>query len=118
MLVVQMKVDEMHFTGNWYERPAGVRVYVYGTDNKHTWLAIHGEGSTKGWVTAVLPFPPPGQRQQFANANVYLRCYNMMGTVSFRNPILLRQPAGGGIQRHFVLEDGTQVTNSHLQLRR
>lgn len=118
MLVVQAKVEEMRYTGDWYRRPAGVRIYVYGTENEHTWLAIHGEGGTDGWVTAVLPFPPADHREQFASSRVLLRCYNMTGTVSFRAPMILRQPQGIDVQRSFELEDGTQVPSARLQLRR
>ncbi|MFO8082196.1 MAG: hypothetical protein R6V07_18095 [Armatimonadota bacterium] len=116
MLAVEMKVDELHYTGDWYRRPAGVRVYVYGTDNKHTWLAVHGEGSTDGWVTAVLPFPPDDDREHFANSRILLRCYNMTGTVAFRNPVILRRPAGLDIAKSFELGDGTQISGGQLQL--
>jgi hypothetical protein len=119
MLVVQMKVQDMHHTGHWYERPAGVRLYVYGTDNQHTWLAVHGEGSTQGWITAVLPFPSSAKvRPHFAHSRVLLRCYNMTGTVSFRNPMIVRRPAGMEIQRSFTLEDGSQVTSAALEVRK
>lgn len=118
MLVVQVKVEEMRHTGDWYRRPAGLRIYVYGTENRHTWLAIHGEGSTDGWVTAVLPFPLEESREQFASSRVLLRCYNMTGTVSFRNPMILRQPQGLEIQRSFELADGTRIAGAGLQLRR
>lgn len=118
MLAVEVKVEDMHYTGDWYRRPAGVRMYVYGMDNKHTWLAIHGEGSTDGWVTGLLPFPQPDHRKQFANSRVLLRCYNMTGAVSFRNPMILRQPEGVEVQRSFELADGTQVPSAKLQLRR
>ncbi len=118
MLAVQVKVEDMHYTGNWYKRPAGVRIYVYGTENKHTWLAIYGEGSTDGWVTALLPFPLADHRERFANSRVFLRCYNMTGTVSFRSPMILRQPQGVAVQQSFRLPDGTLVPDGKLQLRR
>ncbi|MBU0609202.1 MAG: hypothetical protein KKI08_15050, partial [Armatimonadetes bacterium] len=81
MLVVPLKVENMHFTGNWYSRPAGVRIYMYGMNDKHTWLAVHGEGSTQGWITATLPFPDDAVRAQFAHCRVLLRCYNMTATI-------------------------------------
>ena len=118
VLAVQVKVEDMRYTGDWYGRPAGVRIYVYGTDNRHTWLAIHGEGSTDGWVTALLPFPLADHREQFANSRVLLRCYNMTGTVSFRNPVILRPPAGVAVQKAFELTDGTIVADGKLQLHR
>lgn len=117
LLAVQVKVEDLHYTGDWYSRPAGVRLYVYGADNKHTWLAVHGEGGTKGWVTAVLPFPPEESRPQFAASKVLLRCYNMSGTVSFRQPQILRRPPGAEVHRSFTLQDGTLVVSSALQLR-
>ncbi len=119
MLVVQIRVEDLHYTGNWYKRPAGIRIYVYGTNDKHRWLAVHGDGSTDGWVTGVLPFPMPDEvRPQFASSNVLLRCYNMTGTVLLRNPMILRRPPGVDIQNSFELEDGTQVFGGQLQLRR
>ena len=118
MLVVPLQVENMHFTGDWYGRPAGVRIYMYGMDNKHTWLAVHGEGSTKGWVTATLPFPDAAVRAQFAHCRVLLRCYNMTGTVSFREPVVMRRPPGLDIQRSFTLPDGSQVSGGALQLRK
>ncbi|MFW5869250.1 MAG: hypothetical protein ACOCX2_15600, partial [Armatimonadota bacterium] len=117
MLLVQVKVEDMHYTGDWYRRPAGLRIYVYGTENKHTWLAIYGEGGTDGWVTAVRPFPLDDVREYFANSNVLLRCYNMTGTVSFKNPVIVRQPKGLEIGPSFELEDGTGVPSGKLQLR-
>ena len=85
---------------------------------KHTWLAIHGEGSTDGWVTGLLPFPREDMRKQFAIPNVLLRCYNMAGTVRFREPMILRQPPGTAVQPSFERADGTQVFGGKLQLRR
>ena len=118
MLVVQMKVEDLHHTGDWYGRPAGLRLYVYGTDNKHTWLAVHGAGSTKGWVTGVLPFPYSAEvRPNFASARILLRCCNMTGTVSFRKPMVVRRPEGLEMDRSFTLEDGTVINTSHWQLR-
>jgi hypothetical protein len=118
MLVVQMKVEDLHHTGDWYGRPAGLRLYVYGQNDKHVWLAVHGAGSTKGWVTGVLPFPgSDAVRPHFAHSRVLLRCYNMTGTVSFRNPMIVRRPAGLDIRASFTLEDGTQVSSGALQLR-
>ena len=95
-----------------------MRIYVYGMDNAHTWLAVYGEGSTDGWVTALLPFPLEDRREKFAKSRVLLRCYNMTGTVSFRNPMIVRQPQGLDIQSSFELADGTQVPDGKLQLRR
>jgi len=115
---VQVKVDGLRHTGNWYKRPAGIRIYVYGIENKHTWLAIHGEGSTDGWVTGLLPFPRKDVRKQFSVPNVLLRCYNMTGTVRFREPMILRQPSGAAVPRSFERADGTQVFHSSLRLRR
>jgi hypothetical protein len=117
VLAVEVRVEDMRYTGDWYRRPAGIRLYVYGTDNEHRWLAIHGEGSTDGWVTGLLPFPPDDHREQFANSRVLLRCYNMTGTVSFRNPVILRQPDGVALERSFELADGTRVPDAKLQLR-
>ncbi|MBT7057463.1 MAG: hypothetical protein HN976_20390 [Lentisphaerae bacterium] len=118
-LTVQVRVDDMRYTGNWYKRPAGIRIYAYGLNDKHTWLAIHGEGNTDGWVTGVLPFPHAEDvRQQLAVPNVLLRCYNMTGTVRFREPMILKKPQGVQIQRAFEQGDGTQVFGGQLQLRR
>jgi len=119
LLTVQVKVDDLRYTGNWYKKPAGIRIYAYGLKDKHTWLAIHGEGNTDGWVTGVLPFPQNEDvRQQFAAPNVLLRCYNMTGTVRFREPMILKQPPGAKVQRSFQREDGTHVFGGQLQLRR
>jgi hypothetical protein len=119
LLTVQVKVDDLRYTGNWYKRPAGIRIYAYGLENKHTWLAIHGEGSTDGWVTAVLPFPAGDDvRRQLAVPNVLLRCYNMTGTVQFREPMILKRPPGAQVQRSFRKKDGTEVFGGQLQLRR
>jgi hypothetical protein len=118
-LTVQVKVDDMHYTGNWFKRPAGIKLYIYGVNDKHTWLAIHGEGSTDGWVTGILPFPKDNTvRQQLSSPNVLRRCYNMTGTVRFKQPMILKQPAGANMQRAFELHDGTRITGGQLQLRR
>lgn len=119
LLTVQVKVDDLRYTGNWYKKPAGIRIYAYGLENKHTWLAIHGEGSTDGWVTGVLPFPATDDvRRQLAVPNVLLRCYSMTGTVRFRKPMILKQPPGARVRRSFRQTDGTQVFGGQLQLRR
>ena len=119
LLTVGVKVDDLRYTGNWYKRPAGIKIFVYGLNDKHTWLAIHGEGSTDGWVTGVLPFPGhDGVREQLAVPNVLLRCYSMTGTVRFRKPMILKQPPGTRVPRSFERADGTQVFGGQLQLRR
>lgn len=118
MLGVQLKVEDLHHTGDWYGRPAGLRLYVYGQNDKHVWLAVHGAGSTKGWMTGVLPFPgSEAVRPDFAHSRVLLRCYNMTGTVSFRKPMIVLRPAGLDSGASFTLEDGTQISSAALQLR-
>ena len=80
-------------------------------------LAVYGEGSTKGWITGILPFSTEKVRE-LATPNVLLRCYNMTGTVRFRTPMILKKPAGIDMRRSFELADGTEVFSAHLQLRR
>lgn len=97
LFAVQFNVKNMHYIGKWHRRPAGVRIYAYGTNNKYLYMAICGEGSTDGWVTAVLPFLTSRDRnnaQDLSHPNVFLRCYNMTGTVWFRSPMIVEKPAG------------------------
>ena len=69
-------------------------------------------------MTGLLPFPRDDDvRQQLAIPNVLMRCYNMTGTVRFRNPMILTQPSGTKVQRSFERADGTQVFKGQLQLR-
>jgi hypothetical protein len=116
LLTVQVKIDRMQHYGNWYKDPRGVRIYVYGIDNRHVWLAIWGNGSTDGWITGFLPFST-AQAGELANPNVFFRCFNMTGTVRFRNPMILERPAGVEIKPGFELADGTRVMGSGLQLK-
>ncbi|NLE30232.1 MAG: hypothetical protein GX629_11255 [Phycisphaerae bacterium] len=119
LLVVQFKVDDMFFTGHWYHRPAGIWIYVYGTNNKHTWMAVRGEGDTEGWVTALLPFPPVNRKEDagdFSRTNVILHCYNMVGTVRFRTPMIIEIPKGFDMEAQFELK-GASVYGGNLTLK-
>ncbi len=120
ILVVQFKVDDMHYIGHWYNRPAGIRIYTYGTNNKHVWMAVRGEGDTCGWVTAILPFPSINKKEDakdFSRTNVMLHCYNMMGIVRFRTPIIIERPKNYEITAHFELDNGTSVFGGVLTLK-
>jgi hypothetical protein len=112
LLLVQLKVEDMHYIGHWYYRPAGIRVEAYGMNNKQRWLAVCGEGGTGGWVTAILPFLTSSDREEaedLSRPKVLLRCNNMVGTVRFRSPMIVEKPAGVDAAGCFELEDGTQV---------
>lgn len=115
VFMVDMKVEDLYHTGSWYDRPAGIRLYVYGAGNVHTWLAVWGQGGTDGWVTCILPFSTR-EHEEFQQVRFYLRCANMIGTVKFRNPVLAPVPEGMELQRSFEMEDGSSVFNSALQL--
>lgn len=118
MLVLELKVEDMFYTGSWFRRPAAINFGVYGTAGKHVWMAVHGEGDTDGWVTAVLPFPPEEDRSNYERYRVLIRCNNMTGTVYFRNPMIIERPSLLGDDRFFEREDGSIVKGNQLQLRR
>lgn len=122
LLVVQFKVENMHYTGHWYYRPAGLWIEVYGLNNKHLSMKVRGEGSTRGWVTTVRAFLNKKNKktrkdaQYLAQPNVFLRCYNMAGTVYFRNPMIVEKPAGYDATTYFETEDGMKVFGSVFTL--
>lgn len=115
VLVVQFKVEDMHYYGHWYYRPAGIRIEAYGTDNKHNWLAVRGEGDSRGWVTGILFFLNQKSEKDKKDAHnlayptVMLRCYNMVGTVYFRNPMIVEIPSGFDVTNYFQMEDRTII---------
>lgn len=119
LLIVQCKIQNMHYIGNWYNRPAGVWIYAYGFKDKHRWMAVRGEGSTDGWVTAVMPFPAKKDKKDgrdLSRPKVLLRCYNMAGVVYFRNPMILEKPTGVDSTHFFEMENGRQVFGNVLTL--
>ncbi|MFA5646468.1 MAG: hypothetical protein WDA18_08995 [Candidatus Ratteibacteria bacterium] len=115
IFMVQVKVENISHFKDWYKGPAGVNIAVYGTDNKHTWLAVYGKGDTDGWLTGILPLPYNDEvRSYFTRSKILLRCRNMTGTVYFRNPMILKTPLGA--KRMFELENGEQIVNSYIRL--
>ncbi|MBN1553345.1 MAG: hypothetical protein JXA11_01260 [Phycisphaerae bacterium] len=118
LFVVEFKIDDMHYTGNWYNRPAGVRMYVYGMKDKHSTLFVRGDGSTDGWVSAVMPFTTRIDKdgRDLSRPNVLLRCYNMVGTVSFRKPIIIEVPNGVEASSYFEMDNGRMVHGGVLTL--
>jgi hypothetical protein len=121
LLVVQFMVKDLDYIGHWYDRPAAIRIYAYGTDDEHVWMAVRGEGDTSGWVTAVLPFPGRDRKDKsskYSSTNVMLRCYNMSGIVCFRMPTIIEKPKNFDVTEHFVLDDETIVPGSILTLKK
>ena len=118
LLAVQIKVEGMHHTGkSWHRENKGIRVEVSDTRHGTAWLAIHSDGSTDGWITAILPFSTKPVKES-ANSSIRFRCENMTGTVYVRNPMIRQKPAGVDIRSSFEMADGTQVFSSNLGLRR
>lgn len=117
VFIVQLSVENMSHDANWYGKPAGIRLYIYGDNGAHTWMAVHGTGSTDGWVTAALPFPRDNeQREQFGQVRVMLRCLNMSGIVEFRDPVIQRLRGGVMSEPFFETAAGLKVMGGQLRL--
>lgn len=118
LFAVDVKIKDMKVEGKWYTKKAirALMIYVYGSNGKHAWLAITGNGSTKGWVTVMLPFNTekiPG----LATSRVLIRCNNMSGTVWIQNPSIVELPDGTDMKSHFLLSDGSVYSTNPLRLK-
>jgi hypothetical protein len=118
LLTVSIKIKDLHLDGveaNNIGMVRGVMVYVYSASGKHSWEAISGNGSTKGWVTMLLPFDT-AKVPELATSRVFFRCLNIAGTVWFQNPSVVELPEGSDVQAQFIQEDGTVLPGGLLKL--
>ena len=66
-------------------KKSGVMFQVRSSSGKpYTWVKIIHNGSTEGWVTAVIPFDT-GAKPKFCKSRIYLYMMNISGTVLLRN---------------------------------
>jgi len=103
LLVVEMKIEDMHTIGHWFQRPTGIRIRATGVGGGGKYLSVRGNGDTDDWVTAMLPLPAPAPG---ANCGISLQCHNMTGKIRFRNPMIIPVPPGVEAESCFILQDG------------
>lgn len=116
LLTIKVKIDDMNTVGHWWEKRCGLWIYVYDTKNNVlTWCNFGGKGSTKGWVTMMLPFE--GKRFADGTTKLLIRCRQMSGTIWVQDPTIIELPTGVKMDRSFILEDGSTVTGSHLTVK-
>ena len=95
----------------------GVLIYVHSVIKPtYTFAGIIGNGNTEGWVTAMLPFDT-GANPDLVQAKIFLRCYDLSGTVWFQDPVLIEQPDGFQMKAQFVQENGDVVSGNLLKLK-
>ncbi|GAH06732.1 unnamed protein product, partial [marine sediment metagenome] len=90
-------------------------IYVYGQNNAHTWITIHGKGSTDEWVTVMLPFDT-SKKPDLSLSRIMLRCYKISGTVWLQNPAIVELPASADMKSGFILKDGS-IVSGHLVIK-
>ena len=79
----------------------------------HSWLAIHGNGTTDGWVTGMCVFDtdtskiPEEKLPDVWKSGIRLCCKKMTGTVWFQNPSIVELPDSVKMKSHFILNDGS-----------
>lgn len=121
LLVVPFKVENMYYLGSWHRRPACIRffAFAYGTGGKRHDTSVYGVGNTQGWVTAVMPFLVDADKKDaeyYSRTDVFLRCYNIAGTVWFRDPMIVEKPEGVEPAIYYEHEDGTQAFGKYFPL--
>lgn len=118
LFTVDVKIKDMKIEGKWRTKKIirAMMFYVYSSKGKHSWLAITGNGSTKGWVTVMMPFNTR-KYPQFVASRVLLRCNTMSGTVWLQNPTIVELPDGADMKSHFLLSDGSVYSTNPLRLK-
>lgn len=108
MFSVLVKTQDLSLDGSHVKRGGwrGVMIYVYSAaGTRHAWALIAGHGDTDGWVNVLLPFDTAAT-PELADAKIYLRGYDLSGTIWFKDPVLFELPEGFDLAPHMVLPDG------------
>ena len=114
LLKVEMNVENLITTsGKW---PDGIHIYVYHGGNDNEWIGITGSGSSKGWMTAVLPFDT-GAKPSLDQSRIMLIMGNMSGTVWFRNATIETYDDAEIQKGRYFLVGKKKVGGSILKLR-
>ena len=109
-----MNVENLITTsGKW---PDGIHIYVYHGGNDNEWIGITGSGSSKGWMTAVLPFDT-GAKPSLDQSRIMLIMGNMSGTVWFRNATIETYDDAEIQKGRYFLVGKKKVGGSILKLR-
>ena len=119
---VRVKIQDMvpggmNLTSKGVER--GILMEVHSGDtsrNVSVWNAVVGTGSSEGWVTAMIPFDT-NAKPDLAKVSIFLRCYDISGTVWFQDPVLIEVPDGFNMNQQFILENGDTVSGGILTLK-
>ncbi|MCF6176962.1 MAG: hypothetical protein L3J71_14475 [Victivallaceae bacterium] len=114
LFTIQLKIDNQAYTGK------GVHFFyacAYNTgNNKHIYNKVMQQGSTDGWITAVLPIDT-AKRPLLVGAKLFLRSYYVSGTYWLKNPMLIELPKDVEIKAHYILANDETISGPLLRLK-
>jgi len=95
----------------------GIRFYIYSGTGKHAWIQVYGDGSTDGWLTAILPF---SGKDLDANAGsvYFLVIFNSVtGTICFSDASVTELPEKTKMVPGFLTSEGASAGGQVLMLK-
>lgn len=98
----------------------GIRFYVYNlSGGQHVAIQVYGNGSTDGWLTAILPFSGKALAVDSKGAYVcFLAVFNSVtGMIYFSDAILVELPENIKMASGFLKQDGTSAGGTALLLK-
>ena len=113
VLTVQLKIENQKYSGKGTHF---FYVCAYNTSNgKHIYNKIVGHGSSRGWLTVVLPIDT-AKRPKLVGAKLFFRGYFVSGTYSLKNPMLVEIPNDVELKAHYILENNKTIPGGFLRL--